>query len=347
MNKNQKYIWSMIVLLLLVFITFYYIFRNKEIGMLFAVAEKANPFFILLGFVLMFIFILGEALCIRAVMRSFGSRISTIKCIKYSFIGFYYGSITPSSTGGQPMQIFYMKKDGFSVTESTISILICTVCYQLAMLIVCVVSLIFRFDFVRRNIGVLKYFSVFGVSMILLFIAIFLTATFHKDILDRVLTVFIKFFAKIKLVKHPEKTIEKMEISAAEYRSGANYLKDHPKILLYSLLMLIIKLVAKLSVTYAVYKALGLRNVDYMDIFALQSFLAIGVEYVPLPGSVGATEAAFLAINKIIFGPLMLFPALLLSRGISFYAFLLISGAISLQAHVSGLIRKSRSEAKV
>ncbi len=337
----------MLVLLALVFITFYYIFRNREIGMLFAVAERVNPFFLLLGFVFMFIFILSEGLCIRAVMKSFGSGMSVIKSLKYSFIGFYYGSITPSSTGGQPMQVYYMKKDGFPVSESTICILVGTVCYQLAMLLVCVFSLIFRFDFVRRSIGVIKYFSIYGAAMILIFIAVFLTATFHTDILDRVLRFFIRFFAKLRLIKNPDDSIAQMETLAAEYRSSANYLKNHPKILLYSLFLLIVKLTAKISVTFAVYKAFGLHGVDYMDIFALQSFLSIGVEYVPLPGSVGASEAAFLAINGVIFGPLTLFPAMLLSRGISFYAFLVISGLVSLQAHFSSLLRKPKSEAKV
>lgn len=347
MNKNKKYIWSMLVLLALVVITFYYIFRNKELSMLFSVAKRVNPFFLLLGFVFMFIFIMSEGLCIRTVMSSFGSGMSVIKSLKYSFIGFYYGSITPSSTGGQPMQVYYMKRDGFSVSESTICILVTTVCYQLAMLIVCAVSLIFRFEFVSRSIGVIKYFSIYGAAMILLFIAVFLTATFHTDMLDRILTVFIKFFAKLKIIKKPEVTIAQMETHAAEYRSSASYLKNHPKILLFSLLMLTIKLTAKISVTFAVYKAFGLYGFDYIDIFALQSFLALGVEYVPLPGSVGASEAAFLSINGVIFGQLTLFPAMLLSRGISFYAFLVISGLVALQAYISSLIKKSKCKAKV
>lgn len=31
---------------------------------------------------------------------------------QYSFIGFFYSGITPSATGGQPVQLYYMSKDG-------------------------------------------------------------------------------------------------------------------------------------------------------------------------------------------------------------------------------------------
>jgi uncharacterized membrane protein YbhN (UPF0104 family) len=240
-----------------------------------------------------------------------------------------------------------MKKDGVQTCASTICILVVTISYQLAMLLVCLFSLIIRFDFVNKNLGVLKYFTIFGVSMIFLFIAIFLTATFHNNLLDRFLTKLIRIFARFRLIKHPDKAILSMELNAAEYRSCANFLRCNPKLLLFSLLMLIVKLTAKISVTYAVYKALGLSGFGFLDILALQAFLALAVEYVPLPGSVGATEAAFIAINRIIFGHGKLFPALLLSRGISFYVFLIISGIVSLAAHISTILQKPKIETKV
>ena len=41
------------------------------------------------------------------------------RCIQYSFIGFFYSGITPSATGGQPVQLYYMNKDGKGVFFST------------------------------------------------------------------------------------------------------------------------------------------------------------------------------------------------------------------------------------
>ncbi|HML47536.1 MAG TPA: UPF0104 family protein, partial [Clostridia bacterium] len=72
--------------------------------------------------------------------------------------------------------------------------------------------------------------------------------------------------------------------------------------------------------------------------------LALGVEYLPLPGAVGAAEAGFLEVNKRIFGSKHLVPATLLTRGISFYAFLIISGIVSMFAHIALTRRRPETQ---
>ena len=50
-----------------------------------------------------------------------GYKASTLpRCIQYSFIGFFYSGITPSATGGQPVQLYYMNKDGNRGSDSTV-----------------------------------------------------------------------------------------------------------------------------------------------------------------------------------------------------------------------------------
>ena len=50
-------------------------------------------------------------------------KISLKNGIKYALVGFFFSSVTPSASGGDPMQIYYMKKDGLAMGHSALAIL--------------------------------------------------------------------------------------------------------------------------------------------------------------------------------------------------------------------------------
>ena len=123
-------------------------------------------------------------------------------------------------------------------------------------------------------------------------------------------------------------------------------MKKNPRVMLIAFLAVLIQIVSRLAVSYAVYKAFHLSGYDLIDIIALQAFLFLGVEYLPLPGAVGAAETGFLAINRVIFGADKVVPAMLLSRGISFYAFLIISGCVTIGIHLFSKRHSVRADEK-
>ena len=84
----------------------------------------------------------------------------------------------------------------------------------------------------------------------------------------------------------------------------------------------------------AVYHAFGLTGSSAMSIICTQALVTLAVSNLPLPGAVGASEGGFVAAMALFFGPALVTPAVLLSRGISFYAFLLVSAAITLAMHL-------------
>ena len=64
----------------------------------------------------------------------------------------------------------------------------------------------------------------------------------------------------------------------------------------------------------------------------------------PLPGAAGITEACFSMMFEGIFPVLLLKPALLLSRGLSFYVLLIMSAVVTLGAHII-VLRKDKKSA--
>jgi uncharacterized membrane protein YbhN (UPF0104 family) len=63
----------------------------------------------------------------------------------------------------------------------------------------------------------------------------------------------------------------------------------------------------------------------------------------PLPGSAGASETGFVTIFRVLFQSSLIVPAMLLSRLMSFYVILLISGVISLTMHLILTQRRKRA----
>ena len=59
---------------------------------------------------------------------------------------------------------------------------------------------------------------------------------------------------------------------------------------------------------------------------ALQAVLFLSVSSLPLPGAVGLSEGGFLLLYQTVFPAAVLPGAMLLSRSVSFYLFLLLIG---------------------
>ena len=135
------------------------------------------------------------------------------------------------------------------------------------------------------------------------------------------------------LLKDVNRTREKLELLVQEYTKGAEYIKTQPLLMSKILLTTTIQLTASYLVPYFVYKAFYLDEYTLLQILSLQSLVSLAVSSIPLPGAVGASENAFMSTFKLFFASNLIIPAMILCRGISFYAFLLISGIISMIVH--------------
>ena len=135
MNSKLKQISSLIFIIFLMLITNYFIFKDQSFETLFEALKEVNPLYILAGLSMMFIFVGCEALNTFSIMKALNQKVTYLKCLGFAFVGFYFSSITPSSSGGQPAQIFYMNKANINLSYSSLNVLIITVVYQLVMML--------------------------------------------------------------------------------------------------------------------------------------------------------------------------------------------------------------------
>ncbi|MEG2119455.1 MAG: lysylphosphatidylglycerol synthase domain-containing protein, partial [Pseudoflavonifractor sp.] len=142
------------------------------------------------------------------------------------------------------------------------------------------------------------------------------------------------------ILKNRAAAQKKLDAQMAEYRAGADCLKRNPALLPKLLGLTFLQLTALFLVPFTVYKAFGLTGYGAPEMVCAQALLTLAVSMLPLPGAVGVSEGGFVTFFTLFFGAGLVTPAVLVSRGISFYAFLAISALVTLAVHIT--TKKSR-----
>lgn len=73
---------------------------------------------------------------IRYLLKGIGEKAGLLSCIACSFIGFFFSGITPSATGGQPMQLYYMKKGGIRISSASVVLMTVAAIYKFVLVLI-------------------------------------------------------------------------------------------------------------------------------------------------------------------------------------------------------------------
>lgn len=332
----KKY-WKVIVNAVFLFAvfagTYYFIFRDQELSEVLYYIHEANNGYLILGVVLALLFVCSESVIIQRLLNTVKINIPLLRCIKYSFVGYFFSAVTPSATGGQPMQVIWMKRDKISVADSTLVLMIVTAAYKTVLIGLSAISVIFEGKFITEHAGNIWYLVVFGVICNIAFIIFLVFAVFRQSWITRIIGKSVFWLGKHHIIKDRTRWLKKAWKVLSRYDTSADFLKQNKKVLRSVIWITIFQRLCLFAVTYVVYRSFGLHDVSACQIIALQTVIALAVDSLPLPGGIGASESSFLVIFLTIFGEDYILPGMLLSRGITYYAMIFISGAITLITH--------------
>ena len=308
--------------------------RDQPLSGLLEALGQVRPGYVVLGLGLMLCFVGCEAMCSKLILGRLGHRLPYRQCLGYSFVGFYVSSITPSSTGGQPAQIYYMSRDGVPAAHGSLNMLLIAVCYQVTAL-GCAVAAFLLLPGVRAGLGTgLGLLLLYGGVVTILLTAGMLSMMFLPNAARRLTGGLVTLGVRLRLVRREERVRAGLERQMAEYRRGADCLRANLGLLPALLGLTLLQLTCLYAVPSTVYLGFGLREASLFQVAGTQALVSMAVGLLPLPGAVGAAEGSALRAFALFFGPGLVAPAVLLSRGISFYSFLLLSAGVTLWVHL-------------
>lgn len=323
-RSHKKTIKNLILFMLLIIVTFYIILKDQDIGEIAQVLRNVKLEYVLIGIIVMLIYFALETINMGRTLKKLNEQSNFIRNFKYVLVGFFFSSITPAASGGQPMQIYYMHKDGISVANSTLTLLINLCSFQIITISFAMISLIFNYQYLTTG---LVWLFIIGVLLNSIALSLLLIGIFSKRLSAWLVKVAVKILTFFK-VKNIEEKQEKFEKELYKYQGSAAYIKQNIGVMVKTVLTTFVQISFYYSIPYWVYCSFGFSEYNITQIISLQAILYATVSGIPLPGAVGVSEGGFLGIFKTVFTATTLNSAMILNRGVSFYLFVLFSAIV-------------------
>lgn len=332
MGKRTKTVLSALFLLLVFALTLWSVFYGEDLGQMVDFLEDADDIYVAASVACVIVFILGESLVIHYLMRTLGQKHKVSHCCLYSFIGFFYSCITPSASGGQPMQVVAMRKDDIPVAVSTVVLGIVTVTYKLVLVLIGLAVLLIRPAGIMIYLEDVEGIMYLGLVLNVIFIGALLLVIFRPGLVRRYAEKLMTAWNRIRPFRHPERQWERLERLTRQYEGAAEFYRGNKHVIIHVFLITLAQRLVLFLVTWLTYRAFHLSGESGGVIVLLQAMIAVAADMMPLPGGMGVSENLFLAIFQPIFGEDLVLPAMVISRGVSYYTQLIISAVMTVAA---------------
>ncbi|MCQ2547863.1 MAG: flippase-like domain-containing protein [Clostridia bacterium] len=330
MKSKKSILINATILIICLAATFYYMFRNQDLAIVWGYIENGQLGYALLGVIFVLIFIMTESVIIWYICHNLGNTPNLIRCFYYSFVGFFFSLITPSASGGQPMQLVFMKKDKIPMHTSSLALLVVTIGYKLVLVIVGAIVLIFRPKALMVYLEPVMFWMYLGMALNVIIIGGMLCLIFFPRFTKKLVMGIFNLIARIINSRRFDTYEHRIEKTADKYAENAEYFMTHKKVIFNVILLSIVQRFALFFVTYLGFACLGVDDANIITIIMLQACISMAVDMLPLPGGLGITEHLFSVVFMPICGAALITPVMVVARGLNFYTQLIICALCTL-----------------
>ncbi|MBR2725138.1 flippase-like domain-containing protein [Candidatus Saccharibacteria bacterium] len=237
------------------------------------------------------------------------------------FLGRYYDSITPAAIGGQPFQIYYMRKNSqLPDGESTAIPVFTMIAGQIGFIIIAIIC--FLFGSASINNAVLIGTACFGLLFYAFWPVTVMIATFLPQATAELINIIVRFLAKIHIVKNQKKTTKKVEYEINEYAKCVRLILKTRGLFIKTVALSVTFHILVSMIPFFVLTAFG-GNVDFLPCFVTTVAVTSAVYFIPTPGNAGAAEGTFYVVFSALSSG-YIFWAMLVWRFFSYYIYIIM-----------------------
>lgn len=205
MGKNKKYYLNVIFMAVLLAAVFYVLLKDQDLNDILNAMRGAKKFDMILSMFAALVYVIMEGVSMQIILHSLDFKKQGLKCVKYSFIGFFFNAITPSASGGQPMQVYYMHEEGINAGASSVTLLFWTIIYKVVLVVFELYVFLFHFDFAVKYIGGYMWLFIIGMAVNVVSIVLYTIIVFSETGAKKLAYMGTWFLHKLKIVRHKEK----------------------------------------------------------------------------------------------------------------------------------------------
>lgn len=263
-------------------------------------------------------------------------------CLKTHFISKYYTKITPFGLGGQPYEMYYLRKNGVKISNSLTMVSSSYVANKLMYALLALVMIItFRWNSLlmnqESNVRIIIVLAVISFVILAIFLTFVILMCVNKRLGNRIIVWIVKLLAKLKISKNPGLLYLKIMRPLLVFQAKMKKFFSSRGLTLVFLLLSLLEYVIEYSVPFFIYSAFnGFDLTIYWQLLSISVIIELACRLIPLPGGSGLAELSFYAIFASLFDAGVLFWALILWRIITYYSYLIVGIFIMIYDYVIG-----------
>lgn len=324
MSSGLKKILSFLFIALSITVVFFIAFSNEDLTNAWDAIKKMNLFWLAGIFGCWLVYTVCDGMNYWFYLRGQGFKISIGRAINVALIGFYYCNITPSSAGGQPMQVNSLRKAGIPVGYGTMAVTVRFITNQTMTSVIALVLYFMNRDFVHQQLAGAIWLVRIGWLINFAAVPLVLLAAFKRNWVQKLAEMLIRFLEKIRLIRNREAAVSKVTEVLDTYHTALLDLMHSPGQIMLQFACSTVGLLALFSTTVFVYYAFGMTGTPWYHVLTISCLLFVSASYTPLPGASGAQEGGFLLYFRDIFKNGTIGLALLIWRFFTYYLYLIV-----------------------
>lgn len=328
MNKKKKKInknlLGVLILVILMGLTLWVVLKDSDLSAIWTAMLSIKPVWLFSAMIAALFFVCAEGFMIWYILKELKAKVSLLNCFGYSFVGFFFSGITPSASGGQPMQLYYMSKDKIKIADSTVALTIVATLYKFVLVLIGVLIAIFFNNILNEYLDGFVYLFYFGLVLNVIVVIALLFLMINPIAVKNILRKCERGLIKIHLLKPSLSRARKLTNIASEYNVAVMHFVKNVKPIIMTTIFTVIQRCSIFFVTYFIYRGLGLDEDSILLITVLQASVYVAVDLLPLPGAQGISELMYQTVFSSIFPGAYLAASVLVTRGVSFYLPLIV-----------------------
>ena len=331
MNKKKKIksFLNIAIFVVITIIVLYFALKDDYKSVINGIIN-ANILWLLVACLLVVGYWLFKANIFYSFTRKFDRNYTYKKAFKLQLVTNFFNAVTPFSSGGQPFQIYTLKKQGVSLVNSTSIIVQNFIVYQIALVSLGIMSLISNqiFHFFSNGSLLRSLVTIGFIINTAIIIGLFIIA-FARKINKKITSMIIQLLSKMKLVKDKDKKINEWNEYVNNFHDGAKLLIEDKLFFLKLVMSAILGLACLYSVPVILLYATG----DYSSFNIFQSIVSCSYvmligSFVPIPGGTGGIEYGFVSFFGNFIAGSALNVIMILWRFVTYYLGMIV-GAIA------------------
>ncbi len=337
MKPNVKKLINALFLLITLGVVLYIGFSGNDISELRGALATLSPVYLLLCLLCWALYVFSDAMCVHYFLLRQGHKLKLRQSLHSAIVGIYYSSITPSASGGQPMQIYTLSKYKVPIGISGSALAVKFIAFEVATLIAGAVLWTCNAEFVARYTAEMEWAIILGFVVKAVWVLGLIAMAASPRAVSWLIAKVIRIGTKLKLCKDPEKTSAAWEKDCRSFNSSIRLIARHPRQMLAQCGIALCQLLSIALTVVVLYHAYSLEGANDIQLITMGVLLFIAASYTPLPGASGAQEVGFAVLFKGIFPEAKLFVALLLWRFATYYLSVLVGAVVTTVSSVRGI----------